>query len=98
MSSRMRELSDTEARAMTLNYSEFFKGCTDNRVLDYMSIISLNAFERICNNRGLENPCHKAEVVAILVHYIEYELRAYINYEIDQEYGPDDEEKKAADD
>lgn len=97
MSSRMRELSDKEAIAMTGNYSVFFEGCTDNRVLDYMSIISLSAFHRICNNRGLENPCHKAEAVVTICHHIEHELRDYINYEIELEYGPSEDEKNGLD-
>ena len=95
------------ARARTLSLEKqraFYSMCMClmhdkecDEILDLVDAFALSALECIAHNKGIEDFRQFPVIAAHISHSVENEMRDYIEFSIDQEYGPDEEEKENAD-
>ncbi len=97
MSSKMLELNREQSKAFLYMSEVLTKDASDDKCKDLLTILSVAAFQVICENRGFTDVRFRDSIIVEISHHIENMLRDFNEWEIDQEYGPDDEEKEAAD-
>lgn len=94
---KFRSLTNAQA----LRFSEWCRCLMEDKdcdaIMDHADIFVINMFEYMTENKGINDPREYPDVAVQIVHAMESELRDYIDFLIDQEYGPDEEEKKSAD-
>lgn len=93
MSSKMLELNREQAKAFSYMSEVLTKDASDDKCKDLLTILSVAAFQVICENRGFTDVRYRDSIIADISHHVEYMLRDFNEWEIDQEYGPDEEEK-----
>ena len=95
------------ARARTLSLEkqrEFYGMCMClmrdkecDEIMDLVDSFAISALECIAHNKGIDDFRLFPEIAAQISHSAENEMRDYIEFSINQEYGPDEEEKENAD-
>lgn len=97
MSSKMLELKPDQSTAFCFMADFLTKDASDDKCKDLLTILSVAAFQEICENRGFTDVRYRDSIIAEISHHVEYMLREFNEWEIDREYGPDDEEKEGVD-
>lgn len=67
-----------------------------DEILDLVDAFANSALESIAHNKGITDVRVFPGIAVQISHSVENEMRDYIEFCIDQEYGPDEEEKEAA--
>ena len=93
MSSKMLELEHDQSKAFSYMTEVLTKGASDNKCKDLLTILSVAAFQVICENRGFTDVRYRDSIIAEISNHVEYMLRDFNEWEIDQEYGPTEDEK-----
>lgn len=96
MSSKMLELNNEQAKAMSYMTSYLMTDSSDDKCKDILTIIAVGVFQEICDNRGYTDPRFCDEIIAEITNHVEYMLRDFNEYECDKLYGPDEEEKNVS--
>lgn len=86
MSSKMLELNDEQAKALSYMTSYLMVHSSDNKCKDILAIIAVGVFQEICDNRGYTDPRFCDEIIAEITHHVEYMLRDFNEYECDKLY------------
>ena len=94
MSSRMLELGCEQSKAFSYMTEVLTKDASDNKCKDFLTILSVTAFQVICENRGFTDVRYRDSIIAEISHHVEFMLRDFNEWEIDREYGPTEDEKK----
>ena len=93
MSSKMLELTNEQSKAFLYMIEVLMSGASDDKCKDFLTILSVGVFQVICDNRGFNDVRFRDSIIAEISHHVEFILRNFNDWEIDQEYGHDDEEK-----
>ena len=96
MSSKMLELNNEQAKAMSYMTTYLMRDSSDNKCKDILTIIAVGVFQEICDNRGYTDPRFCDGIIAEITNHVEYVLRDFNEYECDMLYGPDEEEKNVS--
>lgn len=94
---RPRSLNDVQHKAAFDMFLCLLKDMTCDKILDLMDCLSICALECIAHNKGITDVREYPELAVQISHSVETEMRDYIEFTINNEYGPDEEEKKATD-
>lgn len=94
---RPRTLNDVQHKAAFDMFLCLMKNMECNKILDLADCFAVCALECIANNKGITDVREYPELAVQISHSIENEMRDYIEFTIDQEYGPDEEEKEVED-
>lgn len=76
---------------------DLMKNMNCDAIMDHADIFVLNVLEQMTENKGINDPREYSEVAVQIIHALEAELRDYIEFTIDQEYGPSEDEKNGLD-
>lgn len=93
MSSKMMELKPDQAEAFSYMTDFLTKDASDDKCKDLLTILSVAVFQEICENRGFTDVRYRDSIIAEISHHVEYILRDFNEWELNQEYGPDEEDK-----
>ena len=93
MSSKMLELTPKQSKAFSYMTSVLTEDASDDKCKDLLTILSVGVFQEMCENRGFTDVRYRDSIIAEISHHVEYILRDFNDWEIDQEYGPSEDEK-----
>ena len=94
---KFRSLTKTQVIKLSESFDCLMEHMDCDALMDVADVFVLNMLEKITLNLGINDPREYSGVAVQIIHALEAELRDYIEFTIDQEYGPDEEEKKDAD-
>lgn len=89
-------INDVQKDALRSMAKMLFEDKSFAQIKDMLGIMSLTALDAIASKRGLEHPKDHSVLAVEIVHGIEFWLEDFIAYEMDMEYGPDEEEKNVS--
>ena len=90
-------LNDEQITCCKLMGRTLFNGKSSESIKQILSIFALEGLVKISNNRSEEDPLDHIDTAVEITHFIESSLRDFVEWEIDQEYGPSEDEKNGLD-
>jgi len=94
---RPRTLNDVQHKAAFDMFLCLLKNMKGDSLLDLADCFAVCVLECIAHDKGITDVREYPELAVQISHSIENEMRDYIEFTIDKEYGPDEEERKEAD-
>ncbi len=89
-----KEMNDESQFAFTRLCGALMFNANTDRLFEMSAIFADCLIESIASEKGITDCREYPELAAMISHAIENSLRDYIEYHIDQEYGPDEEESE----
>jgi hypothetical protein len=84
MSSKILELKHDQAIAFSTTAEFLTKGASDDKCKDLLTILSVAAFQKICENRDFPDVRCRDTIIAEISHHVEYILRDFNEWEIEK--------------
>ena len=93
---KMLTINDVQKDALKAMSRMLFEDKSSAQIKDMLGIMALTALDAIITKRYAEGPYQHAEIGAEIVNSIEFWFRDFVNYELQELYGPDEEEKNVS--
>lgn len=95
---RILSMNDAQKDAIrSLAKNTLFANKTSEQIKDIMGIVSISALEAIAGCRAAEDVREHFDIAVEIMHTVDFWLQDLVAFELNQEYGPTEDEKNGLD-
>ena len=93
---KFRTIEVDKALHFSKSTQMLFDGMSNDELMDLTRLWILNLLESMAENKGIEDVREYSGIAVEISHAVEAEMRDYIEFNLNNEYGPDEEEKNVS--